>query len=200
LASPRNEKEEIRCGDALPAGSSTPDECLSELSLEEAEADADKENISETGQGLCLEIVPGDSPDCGRLLLTTPMAKDSSAIPALAAQIIETLQMEKVEMDNRLRSVLAERDTLLQDRAQLELANMRLCQASLEKDKQLAVLLLSAAAPGASPSRQALAVTPSNVAEKECGGCNRMLQLGRGTEDCPVCQGCRAPKALPSEQ
>jgi len=84
-----------------------------------------------------------------RVMLSPSPAKEGAALPAFVAKIIAQLQAEKVDLDERLRCVTSDRDALLQDRAELELANARLREANMEKDRQLASLLVAAVTPTA---------------------------------------------------
>jgi len=203
LASPNNELElELQCDDAVPMNSSTPEdlECLSELSLEDAGEVEDEESSSEADQLVDTQELNdcGAAGDTDCMAMLSPPAKGSGAISSFAVRMIEALQAEKAELDLRLRSTMSERDALLQDRVQLESANEKLREANLEKDQQLAALLFTAATPGASPLPAFQPNVNSPNGNLECGGCHRMLQLGRGTQDCPICQGKRAPKAVGS--
>jgi hypothetical protein len=167
--------------------SMTPEECLSELSLpspcEELKVDHDELSM----YGLHLEDCPRGAVDCdaARTLLS-PASK--GGIPAIAASIIETLQTEKAELDARIRTIMLERDSLLCDRANLEQANTILRQANLEKDQQMAALLIKVGTPAPSLQSQLVVVSPTKLGLSKCAGCCRMMQLGRGTEDCPLCQ------------
>jgi hypothetical protein len=124
----------------------TPEEYLSELSLlDDRDAVGDSEDYvgGECGNEVDRMVttdVGQDSSDSGleRQQLSLELPVDANMF---AAQVIESLQAEKVDFDERLRAVLLERDALLQDRAQLEQENSRLRAANLEKDRQLVALL-----------------------------------------------------------
>lgn len=66
---------------------------------------------------------------------------DEASSLQLALKLIEKLQQEKVQMDGRLKSVMMERDMLLQERLDLEKENATYMSADLAKDKEIAVLL-----------------------------------------------------------
>jgi hypothetical protein len=124
----------------------TPEEYLSELSLlDDRDAVGDSEDYvgadcGSEGERMVTTDIRQDSSDCSleRPQLSVELPVDANMF---AAQVIESLQAEKVDFDERLRAVLLERDALLQDRAQLEQENSRLRAANLEKDRQLAALL-----------------------------------------------------------
>mmetsp|Transcript_50877 Transcript_50877/g.80678 ORF Transcript_50877/g.80678 Transcript_50877/m.80678 type:complete len:719 (+) Transcript_50877:56-2212(+) len=139
--SPRDDQE------AVPTDV-TPEECLSELSLpDDRDGSGDSleyigdrcgsEKEQMTNPGKCQDSNASD-PDCGVEELKIEVPVD---LNVFAAQVIESLQAEKVDFDERLRAVILERDALLQDRAQLEQENARLRAANLEKDRQLIALL-----------------------------------------------------------
>lgn len=153
--SPRDDQE------ATPTDA-TPEECISELSLLD-DRDAIGESEEYAGGDCCSETerivssewrqdLSGSDPD-GAEQLKVDLPVD---LNMFAAQVIESLQAEKVDFDERLRAVILERDALLQDRAQLEQENARLRAANLEKDRQLVALLTGTA----STPRLAAPTTP----------------------------------------
>jgi hypothetical protein len=144
----------------LPTGETvTPEECLSELSLPDEDREAVMDSDGCAG-GDCSEPEESSariSACVDGLRLDVPDEEEVSAFNAtmLTANVIESLQAEKVDLDARLRAVSLERDALLQDRSQLEQENARLRAANLEKDRQLAMLL------GGAPMTPVMPATPS---------------------------------------
>jgi hypothetical protein len=137
----------------LTTGTGTPEECLSELSLPDEEPDVAADSDERAG------VASGNEADCictmevcsDDLKLEMP-AEDTTEMPAFVAQLIQSLQAEKVDLDMRLRAITLERNSLLQDRTELEQENERLRIANLEKDRQLAALLVAGASVPATPA------------------------------------------------
>mmetsp|Transcript_90238 Transcript_90238/g.254619 ORF Transcript_90238/g.254619 Transcript_90238/m.254619 type:complete len:771 (+) Transcript_90238:31-2343(+) len=102
---------------------------------------------SDYGNGFAVAPTPHDEkvggPNDAELpaLATLRNASDAQEGLELAIVLVRRLQDEKVQLDARLRAVVAERNAVLQDRTALEKANELLRAETLEKDKRLAQLL-----------------------------------------------------------
>lgn len=152
LPSPTNELVGDGAQASLPA-SITSEDCLSDLGHDEllAEDCSEEGDIPLEGSAAratttraVAESQREEPLGCGVVGNSEHMcAQSGTLMPELATSIIESLQAEKVDVDARLRAVVAERDALLEDRAQLELENARLRAANLEKDRQIAALCAS---------------------------------------------------------
>jgi len=151
---------------------SSPEECLSEISLSIGAPESDTSPVPSGAEG-SHDAEPffgnnsaeerGGTPEPGRVTpdgtnvlidggvmadvsLTEAHSAASASSPScemseLASRIVATLRSEKAQLATRLADVMQERDSLVEDRRELEKANERLRAVNAEKDEQLASLL-----------------------------------------------------------
>jgi hypothetical protein len=135
---------------------SSPEDCLSEISLSlgAAESEASPMESGAASHDTDPEFgrtTPDSAADGNAVADETPQAAplvgDVTSLslettdPDLASRIVATLRAEKALLARRLADVMQERDSLLDDRRELEKANEGLRAVNAEKDEQLAYLL-----------------------------------------------------------